>query len=698
MYNLPEAIGLRIFGVNLTHQVLHQTHMLRKIVAVVSFLILLAATSWAQILEPVKWSTRVEQSKAGEATLVTTAKIDENWHLYSQFIGDGGPVKTTFTFKPGKNYSTVGGVTESEVIDVFDKIFEMQIKYFEHEAVFRQKVKLNTTHSFKIEGSVEFMLCDDSHCLPPDIHKLVFDITGADGPENTTTAEATVPPAKVDSLPADTAVTTVSTNDQQLVASGDSKTELESGCGELEGEQHVSSIWGIFIGGILGGLLALLTPCVFPMIPMTVSFFTKRSGSRRKGLMNAIIYALSIIVIYVGLGFLVTVTLGSDALNEMASNSFFNLAFFIIFIVFAASFFGAFEIVLPSWLVNKADSASDKGGLIGIFFMAFTLSLVSFSCTGPIIGTLLVEAAHGRSYLGPLAGMTGFALALALPFALFAAFPSWLSSLPKSGGWLNSVKVSLGFLELALALKFLSNVDLAYHWGFLKRELFIALWVIIFGMLGFYLLGKLKFSHDSDVKHISVPRLMFAIITFTFTLYLIPGIWGAPLKMISGFPPPEFYKEWVDPKASDCPHDLTCFKDYEEGMAYAKQLGKPVMVDFTGWSCVNCRKMEDNVWSDPKVLKRLRENYVIISLYVDDKTPLPEKERYTASSGKEIITTGNKWSDMQRTKYQTNSQPYYVLLDNNGRILAQPRGYTPEKEIYAKFLDEGVCRYEKRTK
>jgi thiol:disulfide interchange protein DsbD len=380
----------------------------------------------------------------------------------------------------------------------------------------------------------------------------------------------------------------------------------------------------------------------------------------------------------------------------MASNSFFNLAFFVIFIVFAVSFFGAFEIVLPSWLVNKADAASDKGGLIGIFFMAFTLSLVSFSCTGPIIGTLLVEAAHGRSYLGPLAGMTGFALALALPFALFAAFPSWLSTLPKSGGWLNSVKVSLGFLELALAMKFLSNVDLAYHWGFLKREIFIAIWIVIFGLWGTYLLGKLKFSHDSEVQHISVPRLVFAIVVFAFTMYLIPGLWGAPLKMISGFPPPEFYKEWVEPKESDCPHDLTCFKDYDEGMRYAKQQGKPVMLDFTGWSCVNCRKMEDNVWSDTKVLKRLSEEYVIISLYVDDKTQLPEGEQYVSESGKKIRTTGNKWSDMQRTQYETNSQPYYVLLDNNGKILAQPRGYTPEVDTYVKFLDEGLCRFEKR--
>ncbi len=433
---------------------------------------------------------------------------------------------------------------------------------------------------------------------------------------------------------------------------------------------------------------------------MTVSFFTKRSGSRQKGLMNALIYSISIIVIYVGLGFLVTVTLGSDALNDMASNVFFNMTFFIVFLIFAFSFFGAFEIVLPSWLVNKADSASDRGGLIGIFFMAFTLTLVSFSCTGPIIGTLLVEAAHNGSYLGPIIGMTGFALALALPFGLFSAFPGWLNSMPKSGGWLNTVKVTLGFIELALAFKFLSNVDLAYHWGFLKREIFIAIWVIIFGMLGFYLLGKLKFSHDSDVKHISVPRLMFAIISLTFTLYLIPGIWGAPLKMISGFPPPEFYKEWVTEKSSNhCPHNLNCYHDYDAGMAYAKTVGKPVMVDFTGWSCVNCRKMEDNVWSDPEVLKRLSDKYVLISLYVDDKEQLPENKQYVSpTTGKKIKTIGNKWSDLQTNVYKTNSQPYYVLLDHQGKILAEPRGYTPDIKTYTKYLDEGLCRFEKRKK
>jgi thiol:disulfide interchange protein DsbD len=673
-----------------------------KVLIISVFILLMGGFSTpAQILQPVKWSHSVEYGNAGEATLLLKAKIDKGWHLYSQDIAEGGPIKTTFTFTPSAAYQTTGKVLEGKAIEYYDKNFEMQLKYFGEEAVFRQKIKINSAKPFTIAANVEFMVCDDEKCLPPDIFEFSINVKGTGSetvnPEPAADTSLAVIPSPVDTL--NKQLVPDSVQAEKMISQGSGPmTELEPGCGELEGESHVSSIWGIFIGGILGGLLALLTPCVFPMIPMTVSFFTKRSGSRQKGLINAIIYAVSIIVIYVGLGFLVTVTLGSDALNEMASNSFFNLAFFVIFVIFAISFFGAFEIVLPSWLVNKADAASDRGGLIGIFFMAFTLSLVSFSCTGPIIGTLLVEAAHGRSYLGPLAGMTGFALALALPFALFAAFPSWLSSLPKSGGWLNSVKVSLGFLELALALKFLSNVDLAYHWGFLKRELFIALWVIIFGMLGFYLLGKLKFSHDSDIKHISVPRLMFAVLILSFTLYLIPGIWGAPLRLISGFPPPEFYKEWIEPKSSDCPHDLTCFKDYEEGMRYAKAQGKPVMVDFTGWSCVNCRKMEDNVWSDPKVMKRLGEEYVIISLYVDDKTALPEGEQYVAATGKKIRTTGNKWSDMQRTQYQTNSQPYYVLLDNNGKILANPRGYTPDVETYVKFLDEGICRYQKRMR
>lgn len=669
-------------------------------------------TSFAQIFEGAKWTFRVEQTDSCEAVLIFKATTLDKFHIYSQQDnGNDGPIPTSFTFKKSADYQLIGKVQESHAEEVFDQQFQMKVKFFHGETEFKQKIKITSRKKFNVEGYLTYMACDDEKCLPPTDVDFSFAVNATKmksckmdaavpvvntEPVASETTPSVTPSATSDSLVAETNDTAAVTADTNTAAI----TELEAGCGDSSGATSVDkSLWGIFIAGILGGFVALLTPCVFPMIPMTVSFFTKRSGNRKKGLMNAIIYSLSIIVIYVGLGFLVTVTLGSDALNDMASSVFFNLTFFIVFLIFAFSFFGAFEIVLPSSLVNKADSASEKGGLIGIFFMAFTLSLVSFSCTGPIIGTLLVEAAHGGSYLGPLTGMTGFALALALPFGLFSAFPGWLNSLPKSGGWLNTVKVSLGFIELALAFKFLSNVDLAYHWGFLKREIFIAIWVIIFGMLGFYLLGKLRFAHDSDVPHISVPRLMFAILSLTFTLYLIPGIWGAPLKLISGFPPPEFYKEWITEKGSGhCPHNLNCYHDYEAGMAYAKTVGKPVMVDFTGWSCVNCRKMEDNVWSDPEVLKRLSDKYVLISLYVDDKEELPEEKQYVSEvTGKKVRTVGNKWSELQTSVYKTNSQPYYVLLDNKGRILAEPRGYTPDIKTYTRFLDEGLCRYSKRN-
>jgi len=666
------------------------------------FLFALLSTSIsAQIQDPVKWSFSIEQ-KDKDATILLTAKIEEGWHLYSQDIADGGPIPTTFKFTKNKNYELVGKATEPKAIEVMDPNFEMKLKYFGEKVVFKQKIKLLSDVSFKLDGSVEFMVCNDKMCLPPTETEFSVDIKGNKPAE-------IIPEANIDSAAITTSIDgTVDTAAIKAPVaigkisepSGDISV-LEPGCGsEEENKAADMSIWGIFIAGMLGGLLALLTPCVFPMIPLTVSFFTKRSPTRKRGLINAIIYATSIIVIYVTLGFLVTVTLGSDALNAMASSVFFNLLFFIIFFIFALSFFGAFEITLPASWINKADEVSDKGGLLGIFFMAFTLSLVSFSCTGPIIGTLLVEAAHGRSYLGPIAGMTGFALALALPFALFAMFPGWLNSLPKSGGWLNSVKVVLGFLELALAMKFLSNVDLAYHWGFLKRELFLAIWVVIFGLMGAYLLGKIKFSHDTDSPHVSTPRLIFAIIALTFTAYLVPGLFGAPLRLISGFPPPEFYKEWVtekDNSGGECPHNLNCYHDYEAGMAYAKSIGKPVMVDFTGWSCVNCRKMEDNVWSQPKILKKLSDDYVLISLYVDDKTLLPEKEQYISKfTNKKIKTTGSKWSDLQSRIFNVNSQPYYVLLDNNGKLLAKPTGYTPDADQYAKFLDEGLCRFKLR--
>lgn len=480
-------------------------------------------------------------------------------------------------------------------------------------------------------------------------------------------------------------------------------------------EQHKKSLWGIFIAGFLGGFAALLMPCIFPMLPLTVSFFTKKSHSRAKAISQALIYGLSIILIYVVLGLLVTVAFGADALNELSTNGIFNFVFFLLLVVFAVSFLGAFEITLPSKWVNKVDEKSNSKGLTGLFFMALTLALVSFSCTGPIIGTLLVQAASMGDLLGPAIGMFGFAFALAIPFALFAMFPGWLKSLPKSGGWLNSVKVVLGFLELALALKFLSNVDLAYHWNWFDREIFLVLWIVIFGLLGLYLLGKIRFSHDSPMEYLSISRLFLAIITLSFTVYMIPGLWGAPLSSISAFLPPQatqdfdlytpslsggtsaIQKSSKTKKYSDifhAPLNLDVFFDYDEGMAYAKEVNKPVILDFTGHACVNCRKMEASVWPDKNVYSRLANDYVIIQLYVDDKTALPENEQVvSAFSGKKIKTIGNKWSDFQAATYNANSQPYYVILNHEGNVLVTPIGADYNAESYLNFLDSGLEKF-----
>lgn len=484
-----------------------------------------------------------------------------------------------------------------------------------------------------------------------------------------------------------------------------------------EGEQP--GLMGIFIAGFIGGLAALLMPCIFPMLPLTVSFFTKGSQTKGKAVSRAMFYGLSIIVIYVVLGLLVTVIFGADALNSLSTNGIFNFLFFILLLIFAISFLGAFEITLPSSWVNKMDANSDKGGLAGLFFMAGTLALVSFSCTGPIIGTLLVQAATSGALLGPAIGMFGFSFALAIPFALFALFPSWLSALPKSGGWLNSVKVVLGFLELALAMKFLSNVDLAYHWNWFDREVFLVLWIVIFGFMGLYLLGKLKFSHDSPVNFISVPRLMIAIVVLSFTVYMIPGLWGAPLKSISAFLPPQATQDFDlytstlgggttahtvkqeegRHKYADifhAPLNLNVFFDYEEGMAYAKKVNKPVMIDFTGHACVNCRKMEANVWPDKGVYSKLNNDFVIIQLYVDDKTELAKDEKFTSTfSGKAVNTIGNKWSDFQAAKFNSNSQPYYVLLGHDEKLLVQPTGANYNAEEYLKFLNSGLSNFNK---
>lgn len=667
-----------------------------------SLLLLSALFTQAQILEPVKWKFEVEKISDTEALLKATATIDKGWHLYSQFIeltpDQFGPEVTVFTFNKNPNIKLLGKVEEKgklteEITPLFDNIL---VRFFSDKVTFIQKVQVSAENTV-VTGNVYYMVCDDKQCLPPDEKEFTFKLAGFSGAPAAVVADE------------DTAALPTENTDSSTVNQSISATVTHEPVAEAGGATG-GGLWSIFIAGFLGGLIALLTPCVFPMIPLTVSFFTKQSGSRRAGVMKALGYGLSIILIYVTLGLTVTVFFGSDALNALASDIWFNLAFFVLLVVFGASFLGAFEITLPASWVNKMDQKSDKGGVLGIFFMAFTLALVSFSCTGPIIGTLLVDAATRGALLGPAVGMTGFSLALALPFTLFAIFPGWLKSLPKSGGWLNSVKVVLGFLELAFALKFLSNVDLAYHWGILDREVFLVLWITIFMMLGLYLIGIIKFSHDSPLPYLSVPRLMFAIAAFSFTFYLVPGLWGAPLKSVNAFLPPMATQDFdlsssggghvvvadasKEPrKYADllhCPHNLNCFFDLEEGLAYAKKVGKPVMIDFTGHSCVNCRKMEATVWADAEVLRRLRDDYVLISLYVDDKTPLPIEEQFVSKfSGKKIKTVGNLWSDYQASTFNINSQPYYVLMDHDRTLLVPPTAYDPSIPAYINFLDSG---------
>lgn len=690
------------------------------------FVLLLLATSFvlqAQIQNPAKWNYSSKSTGVGQADLVMTATIDEGWHLYSQFIDQGGPVPTSFTFDKSADYELVGKVKEaSKVIKAYEKVFGMNIAFFEHKAVFIQKIKLKKPQT-TIKGSVNYMLCNDSQCLPPDDHP--FSVTVKDdkvGKETDATKDAKAIDETADKNKNDTVATvapvkdSVNTDTAKVVAAVDTlKTVPASATNSTKN----MSLWAIFLAGLAGGFAAFFMPCIFPMVPFTVSFFTKKSASVRQGIGKALIYALSIIVIYVGLGLLISIIFGADALNALSTNGIFNFFFFLLLVVFAASFLGAFEITLPSKWVSKTDAQADKGGLLGIFFMAATLSLVSFSCTGPIIGSLLVQAASMGQYMGPTIGMLGFAIALAIPFTLFAIFPSWLKSMPKSGGWLNSVKVVLGFLELALALKFLSNVDLAYHWNWFDREVFLVLWIVIFGLLGLYLLGKLRLPNDSEVKTVSTFRLFLSIIVLSFTMYLIPGLWGAPLRSVAAFLPPQQTQDFdlnrllvsgVEGKTMDAsthpkhkysdlfhaPLGLDAYFDYDEGMAYAKQVGRPVMIDFTGHACVNCRKMEADVWSTKQVLGIISNDYVLIQLYVDDKTDLPQAEHYVSKfSGKEVTTIGKKWSDLQATKYNSNSQPFYVLLDNSGKILVSPSGANYNADQFAAFLKSGVEAYKK---
>lgn len=673
-----------------------------KMPLMMAFFMFFSLLGFSQILEPVKWKSEIIFSGEKEAEIVFTATIDNGWHLYSQHVPDGGPIKTSFYFEKIEGFEFIGEnvkIEEEEGNDgpqskiyrvVFsepvpeeenDVNFNMIVKFFSHQAVFSHKIRILAEKPGTIRGYIYFMCCDNEKCLPPSDIEFSFDYNN-DKPATPVTDEI------------------------HDVANGD------------------SGLWWLFFFSFLAGLAAILTPCVFPMIPMTVTFFMHSGENKAKAKFEALVYGFSIIAIYTILGTVVAITLGANFANWLSTHWLPNILFFLIFIIFAASFLGMFEITLPSWMINKTDAKADKGGFSGAFFMAFTLVLVSFSCTGPIVGAILVKSAGGQ-VLEPIIGMFGFSLAFALPFTLFAFFPSWLSNLPKSGGWLNSVKVILGFLELALGLKFLSIADQTYHWGILDREVYLAFWIVIFALMGFYLLGKLKFSHDSDLPYISVPRIIMAIIIFSFVTYMIPGMVGAPLKALSGYLPPQQSHDFdlnaivrdnlkvtsfsdittrpekcEKPKYRDflhLPHGLEGYFDYDQALACSRELNKPLFIDFTGHGCVNCREMEANVWADPKVLKRLRDDFIVVALYVDDKTPLHESEWITSThDGKVKKTVGKKFADFQISRFNVNAQPYYVLLDTNGEVLVNPRAYDLDVDEFVDFLDQALAEFKKR--
>ncbi len=673
----------------------------------------------AQIHQPVKWKIKLEDSKTAEKEIVFTATIEKGWHLYDMNLPEGGPVSTSFTFETLQGAELIGQpVSNIKPTVVYDEQFAMDLRWFPGAVTFTQKVKILDPKKFKIEGEVEFMVCNDETCLPPDRESFAFDSKNtkltlpAEAPvvekedvtkeqpdtnlvvEEGKTLTTPDPDAKEEKVIVNPEkITNALTNDaalwtpviDELKAFGDTTVTATD-----------TSWLFIFFAGFLGGLIALLTPCVWPMIPMTVSFFLKRTKDRKKAIRDALTYGLSIIVIYLVMGLLITGIFGASALNDLSTNAIFNIIFFLLLVVFAISFFGAFEMVLPASWTTKLDSKADSTtGILSIFFMSFTLVLVSFSCTGPIIGTLLVQAASMGTAVGPAIGMFGFALALSIPFSLFAIFPNMLQSMPKSGGWLNSVKVVLGFLELALALKFLSVADLAYGWRLLDREVFIVLWIVIFVLLGFYLLGKIKFSHDSDVKYVSVPRLFMAIISFGFAVYMVPGLWGAPLKSISAFAPPLYTQDFS--LYDDEVH--AAYDDYESGMAKAKLLNKPVMIDFSGFGCVNCRKMEASVWTDPKVKQILENDYVLITLMVDDKTKLPHPiEIEEHGKVRKLKTIGDKWSYLQRSKFGANAQPFYILLNDEGKPLGPSYAFNEDVSKYIQFLENGLKTFKEQNK
>jgi thiol:disulfide interchange protein len=642
----------------------------------------------AQVLDPVKWSSSVEKLSETEYNLVFKANIEDHWHLYTQKYIEGGNLPTEFIYDSiasTDDFKLIGKTKESESITAFDEVFALDLNFFEEKAVFKQKIKVLNSDLKTIKAEILYQACDDKSCIYPS--------------------------------------ETFKFNLNESVAVSESGTDKDSIKEKLSLENQTNtsdrSLWGTFFIAFILGFGVLLTPCVFPMIPMTVSFFTKQSKNRSSGIKNAFLYGLFIIVIYTGLGWLVSLIFGSNAMYEFSTGVVFNSIMFLVLVAFAFSFMGAFEIMLPNSFMNKVDSQSNRGGIIGIFFMALALAVVSFSCTFPIAGTALLEAVTIGG-ITPVVSMLGFSTAIAIPFVIFAIFPSWLNGLPKSGGWLNTVKVVLGFLELAFAFKFLSMVDLVLEWHFLEREVFLAIWIAIFGTLGLYLLGKIKLPHDSPLAHISVGRLSIAIITLAFTFYMIPGLWGAPLKLISGFPPPMstnaespygvgFMKKQIGTPLSKTsnpqelpehahygPNDLIAFHDYDKGMAYAKSVNKPVMLDFTGKTCVNCRKMEEQVWTEDKVFNTLNKDLVIISLYVDDRKKLPEAEQYESQlTGNSVRTYGQKWLEYQQKRYNTNAQPLYVIQNLEGEDLNEPVGYMPDVNEYYEWLQKGLKKFSK---
>jgi len=641
---------------------------MRKITLILLFFVLAIAAK-SQVVEPVTWSFSQNKVSETEYDLVLTAKIEEGWHLYGTKLPEGGPIQTSFYFENLENAELSGEIkADKEVIEMFDPSFQLDVTYYEKEVTFTQRVKVSGS-SGTVSGYVEFMSCNDETCTPPTDQEFSFELEGGK-----VSAAATV--------------------------------QADNGSDEASGENR--NYLSIFLLAFLGGFAALLTPCVFPMIPMTVSFFTKQSKTQAAGIRNGIWYGLSIIIIYVILGTVVTAVFGAESLNNLSTNPWFNLFFALLLFVFAFSFMGAFEIVLPSKWVNAVDRKVDKGGLLGIFFMAFALALVSFSCTGPIVGALIVEAARSGG-MAPVVGMLGFSLALAIPFALFAAFPGWMNSLPKSGGWLNSVKVVLGFLEFAFAFKFLSIADMVLNLHILEREVYIAIWIAIFMGLALYLWGKIQLPHDSPTSHLPVSRFVLGTMVFAFVIYMIPGLWGAPVKLISGFPPPVDYAEsplgvgrtQVEGTSQSSvtvgagthlgPHGIPLYEDYDLALAESVRTGKPLLIDFTGKGCTNCRKMEDNVWVNPEVKKMFLEDYVVVSLFVDLREKLPESEQYVSeSTGKKVRTVGNKWTDFQISRYHRNTQPYYVVLDPNENELQEGYGYNSDPAKFISWLKTGL--------